>query len=268
MKILLTLLLFCSLSIAQAETIKFDNHTVDIFTKSSPSPTILYIPGCNGLDEFGKKYQKFHREEFAKVFPNANFVIVQLTNDITKGAENGLCHWDPRSDERLKDYQSFHQAKYIVNLGDFIKQQSWSNGEIHVFGFSYGGHTGLWLNGTTIGKPNLFKSVSLIWPFCKMPIRNHQFGNIHTPTRIWATEKDPLSDAWNCHRYYSGNKDLLTLTLYEGGNHCWFTHPSINGVSIYWPVWRVQVFHKFDRALFDKTMTDWKIWIDGLESVK
>ena len=152
----------------------------------------------------------------------------------------------------------------MVNLGNFIKQQSWSNGEIHVFGFSYGGHTGLWLNSTTVGQSDLFKSVALIWPFCKMPRRQFQFGNIHTPTRIWATEKDPLSNAGNCHNYYSGDKNLLTLTLYEGGNHSWFTHPSVTGFSTYWPVWGVQVFHKFDQTLFDKTMSDWKTWIDQL----
>ena len=197
MKILLTLLLLIGLSSTQAESIKFNNQTVDIYIKATPAPTILYIPGCNGLDDFGKKYQKFHQEEFAKVFPDANFVVVQITNDITKGAKNGRCFWNDQTDERLKSYQSFHQAEYIVNLGNFIKTQPWSNGDIHVFGFSYGGRIGLWLNSTTLGKPDVFKSVSLIWPFCKG--RFYPLGNIHTPTRIWATEKDPLSDAWNCH---------------------------------------------------------------------
>ena len=72
MKILLTLILLFGLASTQAETIKFDNQSVDIYTKDSPAPTILYIPGCNGLDELGRKYQKFHREEFAKIFPSAN----------------------------------------------------------------------------------------------------------------------------------------------------------------------------------------------------
>lgn len=263
MKILLTLILLFGLASTQAETIKFDNQSVDIYTKDSPAPTILYIPGCNGLDELGRKYQKFHREEFAKIFPSANFVIVQFTNDVTNGAKNGRCFWEELTDERLKKSQSFHQARHIVNLGNFIKTQPWSNGEIHLFGFSYGGHVGLWLNSTAIGKPDLFKSVSLIWPFCKNA-KFYPLGNIHTPTRIWATEKDPLSDAWNCHTYYTGNKHLLTVTLYEGANHSWFTHPSLDGVSVNWSMHRVQVYSKFDQTLFDKTMRDWKIWIDQL----
>jgi dienelactone hydrolase len=262
MKILFALVLLFSLSSGYAESIKFDNHTVDIYVKDSPSPTILYIPGCNGLDDIGKKYQKFHREEFAKVFPNANFVIVQITNDITNGAKDGRCHWNDQTDNRLKKYQSFHQAEYVVNLGSFIKKQPWSNGEIHVFGFSYGGRIGLWLNSSTLGKPDLFKSVSLIWPFCKGKF--YPLGSIHTPTRIWATEKDPLSDAWNCHSYYSNNKNLLTVTLYEGDHHSWFTHPSVDGVSVYWPKHQVQVFSKFNQPLFDQTMSDWKKWIDQL----
>jgi dienelactone hydrolase len=261
MKKLISIILVVLAFNVHAESIKFNNHTVDIYTKEKPSPTILYIPGCNGLDDMGQKYQTFHREEFKKVFPEANFVIIQMTNDLSQGATDGRCHWNDMSDDRLKRYQSWHQAAYIVKLASFIKEQSWSNGDIHVFGFSYGGRIGLWLSGSTIGKPDVFKSVSLIWPLCR-PSSKAPLGSMHTPTRIWATEKDPLSDAWNCHDYYTGDTTLLNVTLYEGKNHSWFTHPSITGGNMYWPTHKTWVYSKFDQKLFDKTITDWKKWID------
>lgn len=261
-KILILSLFFIS-NYSNSQSVSFKNHTVDLFVQNKPSPTILYIPGCNGLDSIGIKYQNFHREEFKKIYPESNFVIVQIVNDITKGEESGQCHWSS-NDPRLNRYKTWHKANYIVQLGEWIKTQNWSNGDIHVFGFSYGGRIGLWLSGDRIGKSNLFKSVSLIWPNCTKKSGDLPLGSLHTPTTIWSTENDPLSEPKNCSSFYSNNKHMLNTILYKGSNHSWFTHPSIAYHKQYWPTFKVNVVHQFDQKLFDTTMKNWKFWIDSI----
>ena len=71
--------------VVNAETVKVEGMTVDVFLSGNPSdPTVMYFPGCNGKDTFGAKYQDFHVQKMAKAWDGkVNIVRLQLVNDIT-----------------------------------------------------------------------------------------------------------------------------------------------------------------------------------------
>jgi dienelactone hydrolase len=236
--------------------------TVHIYEKKTASPTILYVPGCNGLDSGGIRYQGYHLSKFKEVWPEANIVISQYVNDITQGASGGRCDWDG-NDSRLKDKQSWHQAEHTIRLAEWIKNQPWSNGEVHLFGYSWGGRVGIWIPGSEKGRAGVFKSVALIWPDCR-PIHKIRAGDLHTPTRIWATENDPLSIPKNCPNYYVDKDKKLTLTLFPGETHSWIDGPGFSSYTRWWHVQKVQVRHEFNESWANQTFIDWKNWAQDL----
>lgn len=240
-------------------TVMINGKTVDVFKSSTKekSPTILYVPGCNGLDDFGIKYQKYHLTKFKETWPEANFVITQFVNDITQNQPNGRCDWDTKKTNETNS-NSFQQAAYIVELATWIKNQPWSTGEIHLFGFSWGGRVGLWLPADKIGRPNVFKSVALIWPACSKDLQ-FDAGRLHTPVKIWSTERDPISIPTNCINFYS-NTGLYSIKLYPGDTHSWFTGPFFQPFYRWWPAHKVRVRHEFNEAWTNETLADWKSW--------
>lgn len=243
----------------QSFTVTVNEKTVDVFKASAneKNTTILYVPGCNGLDDFGIKYQKYHLSKFRETWPEANFIITQFVNDITKNESTGRCDWDAKKTNETNS-NSYQQAAYIISLAEWIVKQPWSNGEIHLFGFSWGGRVGLWLPADKIGKPGIFKSVALIWPACGKDLQ-FDAGRLHTPVRIWSTEKDPLSIPTNCINFYS-NTDLFSIKLYPGDTHSWFTGPFFRPYYRWWPTQRIRVRHEFNEKWANETFLEWKAW--------
>ena len=252
----------CNFALSQ-EQIKVDGYSVDLYLEKKPSATILYIPGCNGLDKYGQAYQEFHKMKFKETWPEANFVISQYVNEFTNGSVDGRCDW-PGTDIRLKGRQSYDQALHTIELAKWIKLQPWSNGEVHLFGYSWGGRVGLWLPGDARGKAGVFKSVALIWPDCR-PVDKFQAGLIHTPTRIWATEDDPLSIPKNCPNFYKSPSDKLMLSLFPGNTHSWFDGPFGPTYTRWWPVQRLSVRHEYNEGWTNQTFIDWKAWVESLK---
>jgi len=239
-----------------------NGSTVDFVVRNNNGPTILYIPGCNGLDTFGQQYQKYHVEKFKEYWPDANIVISQYVNDYTNNAKDGRCDWSG-SDSRLQGKQSFDQAEQTIKIANWIKHQSWSNGVVHLFGFSWGGRVGLWLSADIRGKAEVFKSVALIWPNCRSD-EKFVAGTLHTPTRIWATEFDPLSDPKNCPTFYSGHQEMISISVFPGSNHSWFTGSFFQSFNKYWPVQKVWVHHEFNQGWTNQTLREWKDWAVSL----
>lgn len=272
MKYLISLLVFLiggcstvnssSISDTTSLTQTVDSASIDIIVKNNAGPTILYIPGCNGLDKSGRQYQQYHLKKFQEVWPNANIVISQYVNDYTKGEANGKCDWTD-DNTRLVGRQISNQAEHTQKLGDWIKTQPWSNGDVHLFGFSFGGAIGLWApahnRSTVTGKPKLFKTVALIWPDCR-PVLRQFFGNIHTPLRIWSTENDPLSVPKNCPSFYTDTDKKLILTLYPGNTHSWMTSPYFQPFTKYWPNQKITVQHEFKEEWANETFKEWQSW--------
>ena len=267
MKYLVSLLIFlisgcASVGSSSISRQTVDSATVDIVIKNNNGPAILYIPGCSGLDKFGRQYQQYHLKKFQEVWPNANIVISQYVNDYTKGEEGGKCDWLD-GNPRLNGKQISNQAEHTQKLGDWIKTQTWSNGDVHLFGFSYGGAVGLWApahnRSTVTGKPYLFKTVALIWPDCR-PVFRQFFGNIHTPLRIWSTEDDPLSVPKNCSTFYTDSDKKLSLKLYPGNTHSWMTSPDFIPFTSYWPNQKVHVRSEFKKEWADETFREWQQW--------
>ena len=78
-----------------AQSLHAQGITMDLHLSGHPGdPTVVYFPGCNGLDEFGRKYQEFHLQRIRAAWGNrVNVVRVQAINDVTQGRPNGLCFW-------------------------------------------------------------------------------------------------------------------------------------------------------------------------------
>lgn len=243
---------------ANTNATKVDGATVHLYEKKIASPTILYVPGCNGLDSAGSSYQNYHLSKFKEVWPEANIVVSQYVDDITRGGSGGRCDWDG-TDIRLKDKQSWNQAEHTIRLAEWVKAQPWSNGEVHLFGFSWGGRVGIWIPGSEKGKAGVFRSVALIWPDCR-PIHKIRAGDLHTPTRIWATENDPLSVPKNCPNYYVDKDKKLMLSLFPGETHSWIDGPGTLTTTRWWPQQKVYVRHEFNESWANQTFTDWKKW--------
>lgn len=237
---------------------RVNGSTVHLYLADKPAVTILYDPGCSGLDNWGKSYQAFHIESFKKIWPEANLIVSQYVNDITKGSTNGRCDW-PGTDARLKDKQSWAQAVHTQNVAEWAKAQSWSNGVVHLFGFSWGGRVGIWVPASKYGRPGTFASVALVWPDCR-PSDKIQAGTIHTPTRIWATENDPLSIPKNCPNYYQDPDNKLTLSLFPGETHSWFDGPFFKPYTRFWPVQKVYVRHEYNADWTSQTFQEWRAW--------
>lgn len=244
--------------ITEHQVLHIDQGTVHVYANVLPSTTILYVPGCNGLDAAGKGYQRYHINRIKEVWPEANLVVSQYVNDFTHGAPGGRCDWDG-SDARLKERQSWHQAEHTIRLAEWVKKQTWSNQEVHLFAFSWGGRVGIWVPASEKGKAGVFRSVALIWPDCR-PIHKIQAGKLHTPTRIWATENDPLSHAKNCPNYFQDENKLLSLFLFPGDTHSWMTGPKFVAFSRWWPQQQVWVKHEYNEAWSKQTFLDWKQW--------
>jgi dienelactone hydrolase len=232
-------------------------HTVNLYIKENRTATILYLPGCNGLDSYGKNYQRYHLGKLKEVWPDANIVVSQYVNDYTRGEKDGRCFW-PNDDARLNNKQSWDQAVYTVNLANWIKSQPWSNGEVHLFGYSYGGRVGIWLLRNKLSH-SVFESIGLIWPDCR-PIPNLQPRMLKSKTRIWSTEGDPLSEVNNCPNYFVDPDKKLTITTYPGDTHSWIDGPFFKPFVIHWPNQNVTVRHEFNKEWADKTFIDWKKW--------
>jgi hypothetical protein len=241
------------------ETRTVDGHTVNITLRGDgPSPTLLYIPGCSGLDNWGSAYQRYHLGLFAQHWPGTNVVISQFVNDITQGSVDGRCDW-PGTDTRLARAQSWTQARHSMAIARWIKDQPWSNGEVHALGFSWGGRVGLWLPADRHGEAGVFRSIALVWPDCRSAERFNA-GRLHTPVRIYAAREDPLSMPTNCPGFYEGDRGRLSSLLFPGAVHSWMTGASFRPYQRYWPHQQVWVYHAPMPEWTEQMMRDWRAW--------
>lgn len=262
---LLASLFFCAVtSVSNAQQLVNANG-VDIdlqLSGQSPAPVILYVPGCNGLDEIGRAYQTFHKQEIKKRWPESHLVLVQAVNMVTEGSQMGACDW-PRDHPKYKakgiDFPRLHFVRQINQVRDWIGQQIWAQQQpVHLFGFSAGAMFGMNLAGNA-SQAGTFKSIALIWPSC-LDAERLKLGKLHTPTKIWATESDPLSRAQECYKSYAGGHDLLELQLWPGDFHSWMTHPNVPKSERVWPRANVTVKHQFVKEYNDKTWDQWVEW--------
>lgn len=259
-----SLLLFSAVSWAQppsSTTLQVRGSTVDVFLSGHPADsTVMYLPGCNGRDAYGAKYQDFHIAKMKAAWGGrVNIVRLQLVNDVTQGATNGTCFW-PAEKSKEQGTESYELAKKVGEIArEWVVKQDWFNGHLHFFGFSFGGRVSLMVNyiAATRGQ---FKTVTGIWPLCRKeyPIKAHM---PHTPTRLYSTEDDPLADIHNCKTFYpNGGGDLIEIITYPGSAHSWMTHPDATGRKVWWPNHRIWSESRYIEEYAEKTWSSWTQW--------
>ena len=258
-----------AMQIQSARAPELGKISFDLFLSEKPgASTVIYLPGCNGRDRIGVQYQDFHVEKIKEQWGNhVNIVRVQIADDLSQGAENGVCFWggveDPRSKGRILTLDA---ALKTVVVQNWVSRQPWYNGQMHLFGFSWGGFVGLWIAGDKMPSSAL-KSVTLIWPVC-IDGTAAPYGQVTLPTRIYATEKDPISEPTKCPALFTGNRELLELHLYPGNTHSWMTHPSHNPGATYWPNWERTSYSFYNRDYAERTWSTWVRWAKCLEAAR
>lgn len=268
MKLLLsTWILWLSMfSNASAQTVTIDGMTADLFLSGQSSdPTVLYFPGCNGRDAFGAKYQDFHVKKIIAAWGGrVNIVRLQLVNDITNGATDGTCFWSPEKSKEA-GVDSYEFAKKIGHVSkSWISKQPWFNGNLHFFGFSYGGRVSLFVNFVSATRGQ-FKTVTGIWPLCRKEYHINAHTP-HTPTRFYSTENDPLSDIKNCRSFYpGGGGNLIEIITYPGNEHSWMTHPDLKYQRVWWPNHKIWSVSKYVEEFAEKTWSSWVEWARCME---
>lgn len=255
------LAIFSFVQAAHAQTIKIDGMTVDLFLSGNPSdPTVMYFPGCNGRDAYGARYQDFHIKKMSDAWGGkVNIVRLQLVNDITNGSTDGICFWTVEKNKQTgaESYEFGKKVGYIAR--NWVAKQSWFNGNLHFFGFSYGGRVSLMVNFIAATKGQ-FKTVTGIWPLCRKeyPIKAYM---PHTPTRFYATEHDPVSEISNCRSFYpDGGGDMIEIITYPGSEHSWMTHPDVKYMRVWWSNHKIWSENKYIEAYAEKTWSSWVSW--------
>lgn len=255
------LAIFSFVQAAHAQTIKIDGMTVDLFLSGNPSdPTVMYFPGCNGRDAYGARYQDFHIKKMSDAWGGkVNIVRLQLVNDITNGSTDGICFWTVEKNKQTgaESYEFGKKVGYIAR--NWVAKQSWFNGNLHFFGFSYGGRVALMVNFIAATKGQ-FKTVTGIWPLCRKeyPIKAYM---PHTPTRFYATEHDPVSEISNCRSFYpDGGGDMIEIITYPGSEHSWMTHPDVKYMRVWWSNHKIWSENKYIEAYAEKTWSSWVSW--------
>jgi dienelactone hydrolase len=250
----------------RSQTMSVNGLTIDLFLSGQPADsTVLYFPGCNGLDDFGRKYQNFHVSKMQAAWGGrVNIIRLQAVNDVTQGRPNGLCFWSAQEMERLGVSSSRFAQSAGRLASEWIRRQPWFNGHLHFFGFSYGGRVSLMANfiAQTRGQ---FRSVTGIWPTCRKD-QPMKAGTPHTPTRLYSTEGDPISEIGNCRTFYpDGVGEWIQVITYPGDRHSWMTHPEVKGLRVWWPNAGVWTTGEYIPEYAEKTWTGWTRWARCLE---
>lgn len=251
---------------ADGRTYQFEGMTFDLFLSGQPrDSTVVYFPGCNGRDDFGALYQDFHVEKLRQAWSGrVNIVRVQLVNDATLGAVNGLCFWSAEEMSR-KGVSTLDFARKVGRLAQaWIASQPWFNGKLHFFGFSYGGRVSMMVNSVAATRGQ-FTSVTGIWPMCR-PEQAFRSNRPHTPTRLYSTLDDPLSHISNCPSFYpEEGAPVLEIITYPGDRHSWMTHPSVKNRRVWWPNHRIWSTGDYIEEYAQRTWQGWVAWARCLE---
>jgi len=264
-KILFLLLLLLT-EIGFAETITINKTTVDVFVSGNKNDsTVIYFPGCNGKDTFGKKYQDFHLQKIKENWNNnVNVIRIQIVDDITNGSKDGICFWDTQkaTTKGVKSAEFVNSTAIIVD--EWTRKQDWFNGNLHFFGFSYGGRVAMFANNLKSTK-GMFKSVTGIWPIC-IEAQRFKANSIHTATRIYSGLNDAISEPKNCPSFYpESGSTLLIMILYDTDLHSWMTHPDLTNQRTWWPNHKLWTKSSYDKELADKTWSSWTMWAKCME---
>ena len=105
-----------------------------------------------------------------------------------------------------------------------------------------------------------FRTVTGIWPMCRkdQPIVAKA---PHKPTRLYSTERDPLSEIGNCLSFYpEGGGSLIQVVTYPGDRHSWMTHPDVKHLRLWWPNLQLWSVGEYTPEYADKTWASWTQW--------
>lgn len=259
------------LNTTQVDISPYGFVTVDyLLSGTNSDSTVIYFPGCNGKTFPGSVYQGEMMQRIREQFNgNVNIVTVQFVDDLNKkyNRRYGIC--DVAKSEpiyyKINSYDWTHRTVDVIQ--NWVKKQSWFNGNLHYWGFSFGGRTALVVSSLERTK-GMFKSIIAIQPLCNpKDIYENKLWATHTPTRIYSYKDDPVTVPTNCHNMFEKNADLslLEYKLYPGSYHGHISHGLPFGSKSYWPILNVTSYSGYNERYATDTYESWFKWAKCLE---
>jgi dienelactone hydrolase len=163
-------------------------------------PTVLVLHGSGGTDG--------HHHTWAERINQWGYHSVLVESFKQRGHANIVTTQAVMPQERIND---------VVTAAKWVKEQSWSNGEIAMIGYSHGGNT---VFETAIVGDGLFKGGIAYYPYC-----HGWFSNVKIPIQLHMALDDDWNPAITCSFLYKGIFKSKEVVAYEYPNaHHGFDH--------------------------------------------
>lgn len=199
------------------------NLKIYTYLLKEPSPTVIYMHGCSGLDGAYLEWKKRLNDwGYNVVMPDSNSSRGFTSACASQGVAN-VSH-----NERLED---------LLETAQWVSQQPWQRGKIGVIGYSMGAMATLNMSANggelLLSQPNgklaayENKNISAAvayYPMCRLGHKNAQI-----PTLIFVGELDTWTPPIHCKTLADQNKNI-NLTLYPGVYHS-FDTPGFDQVN-------------------------------------
>lgn len=194
-----------------------------VINEGSRNPTILIFSGSGGVE--GKDY------DWAEFFKanGYNTIIVEYIR--SRGIQSLTL--------RLIDIPGWQVAMDAHKVAEWVMRQPWSNGNVGMIGFSWGGRAGIYAASgrqatNDFGKPTPLKAVVAVYPGCPVPGFEYT-DDWSIPVQIHWAEKEMWTNGGlsACEDAARNNKMLQELYVYPDTHHN-YDNPSWQGV-VYLP---------------------------------
>jgi dienelactone hydrolase len=158
--------------------------------------TVLVLHGSGGTDG--------HHQTWAERINQWGYHTVLVESFRQRGHKNIVTTQAVTPQERVND---------VLAAAKWIKEQSWSNGDVAMIGYSHGANT---VFETALAGETVFKGGIAYYPYC-----HAWFRNVKIPIQLHLALDDDWNRASTCSFLYKGpfKSDVVTTYEYPNSHH-------------------------------------------------
>lgn len=198
--LLATLLAGCS---SISVPVPGNNHTAQLTVLAKEDQkrgTVLILNGCNGPRDM-------HYYQWTKYIESLGYNAVAVDSFSSRGHSNlcGLSEAGKYAREASSD---------VLEVGKWVKKQSWSNGRVVAIGFSIGGIQSLIVN---TGNEKVFDGTIAYYPNCNFA---KETATVHAPMQVHIGTADEWAPVSQCYELKKAkNYSNVEFYFYQGSHH-------------------------------------------------
>jgi dienelactone hydrolase len=163
-------------------------------------PTVIVLHGSGGTEG--------HHHTWAERINKWGYHSVLVESFKQRGVSGIVETQSIKPQDRVSD---------VLSAAKWIKEQTWSDGQIAMIGYSHGGNT---VFETALVSGNLFKGGVAYYPYC-----HGWFSGVKIPIQLHLAIEDDWNPATTCSFLYKGLFKLKEVITYEYPNsHHGFDH--------------------------------------------